>query len=254
MMNWTDSCKALLTMFAFAANKSPPPARIASFTTTMRIAMPRRLCQSAPMTTPRLFLSQLLLWLFTLTSPAVAAISLTMADLQHGVGDVKHDLALTDGGVGAALLHGAVGCIAAEAVDGNCGSGFVAGFGTELVAGSLSNGFEEDPTMTAEQQHAARLAFEQDRGAIVGAALGYITSGGNAVNVNQGSSIARSAVADNRQLHIREAELIERYADEFAAEQEISVEEAKALLTWALYSALTRSWPNSLYSMRRLRL
>ncbi|MCG3266591.1 hypothetical protein [Yoonia sp. I 8.24] len=74
------------------------------------------------------------------------------------------------------------------------------------------------PTMDAGQAEAARQAFEQDRAALVGAALGYITSGGNAVNVNQGSAIARSAVTYNRQLHIREAELIERYADDFAEE------------------------------------
>jgi hypothetical protein len=58
-----------------------------------------------------------------------------------------------------------------------------------------------------------------------------VTSGGNAVNVNQGASVARSAVANNRQLHVQEAELIGLYAGVFAREQGISVEEATALLT-----------------------
>ena len=92
-------------------------------------------------------------------------------------------------------------------------------FGTELVAGSLGKGFVADPSASAEDNEKARKAFEQNRAALVGALAGYVTSGGNAVNVSQGSSIARGAVTWNRQLHIKEAELIERYAADFAVEQ-----------------------------------
>ena len=134
-----------------------------------------------------------------------------------------------------------MGCAAAEASGGACASGFAVAFGTEMVAGSLGNGFAPDPAASAADNEAARQAFEQNRAALVGALAGYVTSGGEAVNVSQGSSIARGAVTWNRQLHIKEAELIGRYAADFAAEQGYcesaescsvdSVERAKAELT-----------------------
>ncbi|EBA11188.1 two-partner secretion domain-containing protein [Roseobacter sp. CCS2] len=159
------------------------------------------------------------------------AINQTTSALQFGVGELKAGTDLVDGGFGAALLHGAIGCAANEAFDGDCGSGFATGFTTEIIAGQLSANFEADPGTDAGAQEAARRAFEQNRAELIGAALGYLTSGGNAVNVNQGASVAKSAVTYNRQLHIQEAELIEIYAGVFAQEQNISLEEATALLT-----------------------
>lgn len=150
------------------------------------------------------------------SSLKASAVNMVMADLQTGVGDLKKNSDLVDGGLGAALLHGGIGCAANAALDGSCASGFAVSFGTELIAGQLSANFEADPNMDARAQETARMAFEQNRAALIGAFAGYITSGGNAVNVNQGASVARSAVANNRQLHIVEVELIERYADEFA--------------------------------------
>lgn len=194
------------------------------------MAMRPASCHSARMTTARLFLATCLIWLLTLASPAGAG-AVTMADLQTGIGDLKDNSDLVDGGLGAALLHGGIGCAANAAFDGSCASGFAVSFGTELIAGQLSANFEADPNMDARAQEAARMAFEQNRAALIGAFAGYITSGGNAVNVNQGASVARSAVANNRQLHVQEAELIGLYAGVFAREQGISVEEATALLT-----------------------
>ena len=164
-------------------------------------------------------------------SLASFAVNQAATGLQFGVGEIKEFSDLADGGFGAALLHGAIGCAANAALDASCGSGFVAGFGTELIAGQLSAGFAGDPGMDPEAHRSAAMAFEQQQAELIGAAFGYLTSGGNALNVNQGAAIARSAVANNRQLHVQEAELIALYADEYALERGITREQAVAELT-----------------------
>jgi len=71
---------------------------------------------------------------------------------------------------------------------------------------------------------ATPLAAAQDGG-------GYLSSGGSAANVTLGQQIATSGIANNRQLHLAEAELIRKNASKFAKQMGISDDEAIALLT-----------------------
>jgi len=94
-------------------------------------------------------------------------------------------------------------------------------FQTEIthIAQGDDVGFAPDPSLSAADNEKARKAFEQNRAALVGALAGYVTSGGNAVNVAQGSSIARGAVTWNRQLHRVEAQYLAELTKDLSAEE-----------------------------------
>jgi hypothetical protein len=124
------------------------------------------------------------------TSMRSSAISLTMADLQNGIGDLN----LGEGSFAHAALHGVVGCAAAEALDGNCASGAAAAIAQSIYAGTL------DDTAPDESDTAAYAAWQAqvaDQAQLIGASVGYITSAGLASNVSNGGSIAQSGVVNN---------------------------------------------------------
>ena len=134
------------------------------------------------------------------------AISLTMADLQDGVGDMS----LGEGSLAHATLHGVVGCVAAEALDGNCASGAAAAVAMSIYAGTL------DGTAPDESDVAAYNAWRQEvseQAKLIGGAVGYLTSGGHAANVSNGGSIAQSGVVNNYLGHTE----LRQYRDELAA-------------------------------------
>ena len=188
-MSWTDLWKLSFTMFAFAAKNTPPPAKM---------AMPLAWCQSALMTSARLFLANCLLWLFTLTSPAIAAINLTMADLQNGIGNGLTKGLYTEGDLAHATLHGLVGCAAGEALGGNCGAGFAAGVAQSVYAGMV-DGTDPDKSDVAAYNAWRQEVSEQTK--LIGGTVGYLTSGGRAANVSNDGSIAQSCVVHNYLTH-----------------------------------------------------
>ncbi len=93
---------------------------------------------------------------------------------------------------------------------GPTSAGAVAAVGTSLISGYLDDGFKADPSKSAAQNEAARQQYEQNTGAMVGAVAAFFASSGRAENVSLGGSIARSAIANNCQLHMNEKELLSR--------------------------------------------
>ncbi|MCF6178853.1 MAG: deaminase [Geopsychrobacter sp.] len=108
-------------------------------------------------------------------------VSETMAIAQFGIGELGNGTDTQwEGSIGHLLLHGGVGCLALEALDGDCVSGFFSGASSSLLAGA---------NLTDEQK--VRLA------PLVGALTGFVFSGGNAVNVSFGGTVAGSAIENN---------------------------------------------------------
>ncbi|WP_341368896.1 filamentous hemagglutinin N-terminal domain-containing protein [Yoonia sp. BS5-3] len=134
-------------------------------------------------------------------SMSSAAVNLTMADLQVGIGD----LGLNEGGLAHAALHGTVGCLAAEALDGNCASGAAAGIAQSIYAG-MQEGSEplrgdygsEEAYATAYSLWRAQIANQSE---LLGGGVGYLTSAGIAVNVSNAASIAKSGTLNNYLKH-----------------------------------------------------
>jgi len=169
---------------------------------------------------------------------ASTILNLAIADVQHGIGDYSEKLGIKEGSAPHAFLHGLAGCAAAEAQGADCAAGAAGG-----IAGSVLSGYLErnppaiDENASAADQEKARIAYEGKLGELAGAVAGYLVSGGAAENVSTAGTIGQSAIINNRNLHIKEAEQIEKYADDFAKElcasQNIcmSTEDAKERLT-----------------------
>jgi hypothetical protein len=107
-----------------------------------------------------------------------------MALAQFGIGELGHGNASWEGSPGHLLLHGGLGCALIEVMDGDCVAGFFAGVSQSLLAGS---------NLSDEQK--LELA------PLVGALSGYVFSGGNAINVSFGSTIAQSGIVNNYLTH-----------------------------------------------------
>ncbi len=149
------------------------------------------------MTAARLFLANCLIWLLTLASPA-AATDLTFADLQHRIGDQVVASDFTEGSLAHAVLHGAVGCVAAEALDGHCASGAAAAVAMSLYSGTLDGTAPDESDTEAYNAWRAQVA---DQAQLIDAGVGYVTSGGLAANVSNGASIAQSGAVNNYLSH-----------------------------------------------------
>ncbi|MFQ1702573.1 filamentous hemagglutinin N-terminal domain-containing protein [Loktanella agnita] len=134
-----------------------------------------------------------------------SAINLTMADLQKGVGDLE----LGEGSFEHAALHGLVGCAAGEALGGSCGSGAASAIAQSVFAG-LQDGEPKRGAFSSDDAYlAAHGAWKADIAAqanLLGAGVGYLTSGGTTANVSNGASIARSGAVNNFLSH---TELVE---------------------------------------------
>jgi hypothetical protein len=108
----------------------------------------------------------------------------TLAVAQFGIGELGHGSANWEGSVGHLLLHGGVGCVALEALDGDCAAGFFAGAGSSLLAGS---------NLTDAQK--LELA------PLVGAIAAFPFANGEAVNVSFGATVAVSGILNNYLTH-----------------------------------------------------
>ncbi|MAU21643.1 MAG: hypothetical protein CMH13_14085 [Martelella sp.] len=144
-------------------------------------------------------------------------VNLTLADVQFSIGELGNGLDNWEGTPGHMLLHGLAGCAAAAASGNGCAAGAAGGIASSLAAGYFTrNPVQVDESLSASDQQAQRIAKEQRIAAVWSAVAGYAASGGDGDSVFADASIGQSAIANNRQLHIREIELIEEYSDEFA--------------------------------------
>ena len=134
-----------------------------------------------------------------------------MADLQDGIGQGVSGRVYTEGSLPHALLHGAVGCAAAEALDGNCASGAAAGIAQSIFAGLQEGAPVQQPGQSDEEYAAVYNAWKNDvagQAKLLGATVGYTTSGGQAVNVTNAASIAESGARYNYLSHTQFNEMI----------------------------------------------
>ncbi|HMQ40146.1 MAG TPA: filamentous hemagglutinin N-terminal domain-containing protein [Paracoccus sp. (in: a-proteobacteria)] len=118
-----------------------------------------------------------------LNSLQASSIRILMAEGQGWIGDVKSD----EGSLDGMLLHGIVGCAAAEASGSNCAGGFVSAAATEYVTGVLhaSNG-ADGYVLTAETMVR-----------IVNPILAGLTSGGDVAQFETNLGINNSKVDNN---------------------------------------------------------
>ena len=115
-----------------------------------------------------------------------------------------------------AHLHGAVGCSAAEALDGNCASGAAAGIAQSIFAGLQEGEPKQQPGQSDEDYAAVYAAWKNDvagQANLLGAVVGYTTSRGQAVNVSNAASIAESGARYNYLGHTDLAVLADRLAE-----------------------------------------
>ncbi|MEL6837867.1 MAG: filamentous hemagglutinin N-terminal domain-containing protein [Pseudomonadota bacterium] len=129
-----------------------------------------------------------------------SAINLTMADLQVGIGDLE----LGEGSFEHAALHGLVGCAAGEALGGSCESGAAAGIAQSIFAG-LQDGEPRRGDFSSDDAYLnAHSIWKNDvagQANLLGAAVGYATSGGRAVNVSNAANVAQSGAVNNYLSH-----------------------------------------------------
>ena len=123
------------------------------------------------------------------------AVSLALADIQTGIGGLR----LVEGSARHALLHGLAGCLAAEARGADCAAGAVGGIAQSLHSGTLRAPEREDYASEA----AYRAAYAEWRTAaletaeLIGAAVGFLASSGEAANVLAAAEIAQSGTRNN---------------------------------------------------------
>ncbi len=145
-------------------------------------------------------------------SLAASAVNLAMADLQEGIGDLK----LGEGSFEHAALHGLVGCAAAEGLGGDCASGAAAGIAQSIYAGLQEGEPERLPGQTDEEYLAIHAAWKADIAAqanLLGAAVGYVTSSGQAANVTNAATIAKSGAVNNYLSHTQFAQMIDDFRE-----------------------------------------
>lgn len=110
-----------------------------------------------------------------------------MGVVQFGIGELGAGKGKWEGSLPHLLLHGGLGCIAMEAMEGNCASGFFAGASQSVLAGS---------GLTDKQKEAlAPLA---------GGLAGFLWADGQAVGVSFGSAIAEAGLKNNFLSHADE--------------------------------------------------
>lgn len=155
-------------------------------------------------------------------------VSETMALAQFGVGELGNGMqpGEWEGSIGHMLLHGGVGCVAMEAIGGNCTAGFFSGVGQSLLAGS---------DLTDDQ----KLALAP----LAGALGAFFFADGNAVNVSFGSQVATSGLLNNYLTHRQLAEIMA--ADEKCGDDEACrtrVRDAARVLSLAQDAKFASDW------------
>jgi hypothetical protein len=145
------------------------------------------------MRTARLFLTNCLIWLLTLAGPAGVG-AVTMADLQTGVGDGVKDGLYSEGSVPHALLHGAVGCAAAEGLGGNCASGAAAGIAQSVFAGLQEGAPKQQPRQSDDEYFAVYNGWKNDvagQANLLDAVAEYATFGGQVADLTNAATTAQ---------------------------------------------------------------
>ncbi|WP_221931669.1 hemagglutinin repeat-containing protein [Palleronia caenipelagi] len=145
-------------------------------------------------------------------------VNLAMADAQNEIGGLVVDGTLAgEGSLGHLILHAAVGCGAAELQGGDCAAGAAAGATQSLYAGTAPvTGPESNPTVIRNAS-------------LLGAAVGYAFSGGEADNVGIASQVTASGIENNYLTHDDVNLLRQEYDACLAKAQGCSSEEIQAL-------------------------
>lgn len=109
----------------------------------------------------------------------------SLALVQFGIGEMGNGMDTRwEGSIPHMLLHGGVGCIAIEALRGNCASGFFAGVSQSVLAG----------TNLTDAQKVALAP-------LVGAVAGFFGAEGQAIGVSYAATIAQSGMVNNYLTH-----------------------------------------------------
>jgi filamentous hemagglutinin family protein len=122
-----------------------------------------------------------------------------LAVAQFGIGELGNGQdGQWEGSLPHLLLHGSIGCVAIEVLNGNCASGFFAGVSQGVLAGSSLSDRQKAELVT-----------------LVGSAAGFLWADGEAIGVTFGGTIAQSGFDNNYLTHLQvnqlEVELTQCY-------------------------------------------
>ncbi|MEM9523291.1 MAG: filamentous hemagglutinin N-terminal domain-containing protein, partial [Pseudomonadota bacterium] len=115
-----------------------------------------------------------------------SVVSLSLADIQTGIGGMGATNPNWEGSAGHAALHAIAGCAAAELQSASCAAGAAGGLAQSLYAGTT----DEIGRHLDAQRHT-------DTAELVSAVAGYFASGGEAENVDIAAAIGRSGFENN---------------------------------------------------------
>ncbi|MGR3443749.1 MAG: two-partner secretion domain-containing protein [Thalassococcus profundi] len=113
-----------------------------------------------------------------------------MSVAQFGIGELGMGQESFEGSLQHILLHGGLGCVAIQLMNGTCASGFFAGASQAVLAGSSLS--------IEEKQRLAPLA---------GAAAGFLFADGKSIGVSYGATIAQTGIVNNYLTHLDVIEL-----------------------------------------------
>ncbi|WP_152095661.1 hemagglutinin repeat-containing protein [Rhizobium dioscoreae] len=129
--------------------------------------------------------------------------------MNMAVGEISSRLGFAEGSAEKVAMHAAVGALTATLAGGDAGRGALAGGTQELIGAVINKALMDNPNMTQEE----RNALGQWAAVVVGSIVG-----GEA-----GAATALDAETFNRQLHIKEAQLIASSAAQYAVERRYCV-------------------------------
>lgn len=129
--------------------------------------------------------------------------------MNMAVGEISSRLGFDEGSTEKVAMHAAVGALTAILAGGDAGRGALAGGAQELIGAVINKALMDNPNMTQEE----RNALGQWAAVVVGSIVG-----GEA-----GAATALDAETFNRQLHIKEAQLIASSAAQYAVERRYCV-------------------------------
>ena len=129
-----------------------------------------------------------------------------------------------ESGLGKIALHSAVGALSAKLSHENVAAGALSGAVNEAISSILYKDTSNMSTKEIEAYNNKRLLASQ----LIGIIAGGIANGDKGANT--GYKITTSADTYNRQLHQREIDFINSMADDYAAKNNISKEQAVKIL------------------------
>ena len=138
----------------------------------------------------------------------------TIALGQSAIGDIGEKQKLAEGGLGKIAMHGTLGGLYSQAMDGSFASGAIGGGISELMMPS---------SKLEESNHFAPVA----------SAVASFAIGSNAKEIGMSTSVASGVIENNRRLHSKELEVLKEASIGKTPEEQVRLKETAMYMTRA---------------------